>query len=327
MLNYIWLTLLVIGILCAVGNDVADQMQNNYRNGIPLDVVLRLDENNSTGNTQAGEMIISRKQFADFYNLSESSIVEDTIRQNVLVLRKERKIQLLLSSSSPRIWQTMAEALGTKDKLIGESEIIGHLYKDGKLEIHSTILFDAVTLVRLRAVTQTMFEYAGTAVTIALGLIGIMALWLGMMKIAEAAGILKVITKFLSPIMRRIFPEVPPDHPAMAAMVMNIAANMLGLSNAATPLGIKAMEELQTLNTKKTSASNPMVTFLAINTGGLTLIPATAIAIRAGLGSANPTIIIGTTIFGASLATVVGILTSKFLQRFSIFNRGKKENE
>ena len=140
----------------------------------------------------------------------------------------------------------------------------------------------------MKAVTQAALDIAGTAVSIAIGLIGIMALWLGVMKVAEEAGLLKVLTRLLTPITRRLFPDVPSDHPAVGAMIMNIAANMLGLSNAATPLGLKAMEELNKLNPKVGTATNAMVTFLAINTGGLILIPATAIAVRAAVGSANP---------------------------------------
>jgi spore maturation protein A len=141
------------------------------------------------------------------------------------------------------------------------------------------------------------------------------------MKVAEEAGVLKILTRILAPITRRLFPEVPPDHPAVGAMIMNIAANMLGLSNAATPMGLKAMEELNKLNPKIGTATNAMVTFLAINTGGLILIPATAMAVRAASGSANPGIIIGTSIVGASCATVAGVLASKLLQRLPRYKK------
>src|SRR3990172_2814822 len=131
------------------------------------------------------------------------------------------------------------------------------------------------------------------------------------MKVEEGAGLPRSLTKPLTRVTRRLFPEIPPDHPAVGAMIMNIAANMLGLSNAATPMGLKAMEELNKLNKKVGTASNAMVTFLAINTGGLILIPATAIAVRAAAGSTNPGIIIGTSIFGAMCATVAGIVAAK----------------
>jgi spore maturation protein A len=164
-------------------------------------------------------------------------------------------------------------------------------------------------------------DFAVTAVQIALGLIGIMALWLGLMKIAEQAGLISVLTKILSPVMCRLFPDVPKDHPAIGAMLMNIAANMLGLNNAATPFGLKAMEELESINPKPGTASNAMVTFLAINTGGLVLIPATAIAVRAASGSSNPGMIIGTSLIGALCATVAGIAASRIFQRLPWFRQ------
>jgi len=139
--------------------------------------------------------------------------------------------------------------------------------------------------------------------------------------VAEEAGLLRVLTRLLTPVTRRLFPDVPPDHPAMGAIIMNTAANMLGLSNAATPMGLKAMEELNKLNPKIGTATNAMVTFLAINTGGMILIPATAMAVRAAAGSANPGIIIGTSIVGAGCATLAGILASRLLQRLPRFRR------
>ncbi|PIQ08620.1 MAG: spore maturation protein [Ignavibacteriales bacterium CG18_big_fil_WC_8_21_14_2_50_31_20] len=145
-----------------------------------------------------------------------------------------------------------------------------------------------------------------------------MALWLGVMKVAEEAGLIKIIANSVKPLTKFLFPDVPSDHPAMGSIIMNMAANMLGLGNAATPFGLKAMEELQTLNKEKDTATNAMVTFLAVNTAGLTLIPVTAIAIRAASGSSNPAVIIGTSIFGAMCATTVGITATKIMEKFPI---------
>jgi spore maturation protein A len=170
---------------------------------------------------------------------------------------------------------------------------------------------------KLGRVTSAALEGAGTAVEIAIGLIGIMALWLGVMKVAQEAGITNIIAKIVRPITRRLFPKIPEDHPAIGAMIMNIAANMLGLSNAATPLGLKAMEELDTLNPNKGEATDDMCTFLVINTSAITLIPATAIAIRASVGSANPQMIIIPSILAATCATIVGVTTVKLIQSFN----------
>jgi spore maturation protein A len=183
------------------------------------------------------------------------------------------------------------------------------------------LTFEPVRFVKLRAVTAAALDYAAIAVTISLGLIGVMALWLGLMKVAEEAGLLRVLTRLLAPVTRRIFPDVPSDHPAIGAIILNTAANMLGLSNAATPMGLKAMEELNKLNPKAGTATNAMVTFLAINTGGLILIPATAIAVRAAAGSANPGLIIGTSIVGAGCATITGVVASRILQRLPRYRK------
>src|SRR5216117_1079110 len=128
-------------------------------------------------------------------------------------------------------------------------------------------------------VTKASVDSAKTAVDISLGLVGIMTLWLGIMRVAEKAGLISMLGRLLRPFSRLLFPDVPPDHPAIGAVIMNIAANMLGLSHAATPLGIKAMEELQTLNDQKETASNAMVTFMVLNTAGIQFIPATIIGV------------------------------------------------
>ena len=166
------------------------------------------------------------------------------------------------------------------------------------------------------AVTKGAVDSAKTAVEIALGLVGIMTLWLGIMRVAEHAGLISMLGRALRPVSRVLFPEIPPDHPAIGAMIMNVAANMLGLSNAATPLGIKAMEELQELNPKKETASNAMVTFLTLNTAGIQFIPATIIGVLAAAGAKNPTAIISTTVIATFCGAIAAVTTAKLLQRF-----------
>ena len=177
---------------------------------------------------------------------------------------------------------------------------------------------------RLGQLTSATLKAAGTAVEIAIGLVGVMALWLGVMKVAEEAGLTKSIARMVQPVTRRLFPGIPAEHPAVSAMIMNIAANMLGLSNAATPLGLKAMEELDKLNPKKGEATDDMCMFLVINTTAITLIPATAIAVRVSVGSANPQMIIIPSIMAASCATMVGITIVKMIQ--AINRRKNKAN-
>ncbi len=169
---------------------------------------------------------------------------------------------------------------------------------------------------RLKEVTEAAFQMAETSVTIAIGLIGIMSLWLGLMRIAEKAGIVRFLAWLLTPLFKLIFPEIPKGHPSLGSMLLNISASWLGLGNAATPLGLKAMEQLQELNPVKDTASDSQVTFLAINTASITIVPTTIIAVRASAGSANATEIIGTTIFASGCATIIAILASRLLRHF-----------
>ena len=162
-----------------------------------------------------------------------------------------------------------------------------------------------------------MAKFAVVSLAIPLG--AVMILWLGMMRLAEVSGIVRGLAWLIRPLMRRLFPEVPPEHPAMGAMVMNMAANMLGLGNAATPLGLRAMGHLQDLNPTKGTASNAMCTFLAINTSSVTLIPATAIALLAGAEIANPYSIVGPAIAATMCSTVAAITAVKLLQRLPMF--------
>ncbi len=173
---------------------------------------------------------------------------------------------------------------------------------------------------KIEDVTKSAIDSAGGAVTIAIGLIGVMALWLGVMKIAEDSGLISLLSKAIAPIMKWLFPDVPSGHPAMGSMTMNIAANMLGLSNAATPLGLRAMEDLEKLNPKPGVATNAMCTFLTINTAAFQLIPATMIGVMASAGSKEPTAIIGTTAAAAAAAMTAGVTTVKILEKIPLFS-------
>lgn len=167
----------------------------------------------------------------------------------------------------------------------------------------------------LEAVTEALIDNAKTGVEISIGLVGAMALWLGIMKIAEDSGLMEKLARAITPLLRKIFPDIPEGHPAMGAVVMNIAANMLGLGNAATPFGLKAMEELQTLNETEDTATDAMVMFLAINTSSVTLIPTSTIAILAAAGDPNPTSIIGPTLVATIISTTVAIIAAKMLAK------------
>ncbi|MEK3885936.1 nucleoside recognition domain-containing protein [Bacillus sp. FSL K6-3431] len=174
---------------------------------------------------------------------------------------------------------------------------------------------------KMKDVNEAIFSSANEAVTLCIGLISILVFWLGMMRIAQESGLLNKLSDFFKPLILKLFPDVPSDHPAVGYILSNMIANMLGLGNAATPLGIKAMEQLKDLNGGKSSASRSMVTFLALNTSGLTLIPTTVIAIRMSYNSASPTEIVAPTLLATVIATIAAIL----LDRYFYHRRWRKD--
>ena len=171
------------------------------------------------------------------------------------------------------------------------------------------------------AMMNSTFSSAKTAFEISLGLTGVLSLWLGVMKIGERGGVVNALARVLSPVFTKLFPDIPKGHPATGSIFMNIAANMLGLDNAATPLGLKAMEQLQSLNTKKDTATNPMIMFLVLNTSGLTIIPVSILVYRAQLGAAQPTDVFIPILIATFVSTLAGIIVTSLYQRINLLNR------
>ena len=324
MLNYIWLSLIVLGIASALYIDLADISSNKYHNDDPLTLALEFPSPvlRDTNAVYEGVAIVSAKDYNSLYADSLGRDFKIPVILTVNETEKKSNITLKINNSTPALWQEMAKASGNEDELLAD---INFVHSDDPYKLMASIIIEPVSFTMMKKVTNGTIEIAGVAVKIALGLIGIMALWLGVMKVAEDAGLIAKLANMIKPITKKLFPEIPSDHPAIGAMLMNISANMLGLGNAATPFGLKAMDELDKLNPEKGTATNAMVTFLAINTAGLTLIPATAIAVRAAQGSADPAIIIGTSIFGASCATITGIVAAKLFEKFPI-TKGELDN-
>ncbi len=179
---------------------------------------------------------------------------------------------------------------------------------------------------RLDQVVIAVSESAKLGFEVALGLTAMMSLWLGIMHIASESGLINVFARLLQPLMRRLFPEVPVDDPAMGAMVMNMAANMLGMANAATPFGLQAMKELQRLNSEVNTASNAMCTFLAINTSSIQLIPTTAIAYLAANGASHPSSVISSSLIATTISTLVAIVSVKQLAKLPLYRLKKSDN-
>jgi spore maturation protein SpmA len=185
---------------------------------------------------------------------------------------------------------------------------LGRLLFTGDTEIFTTLV-------------NSTFDSSKSAFEIAIGLTGLLAFWLGIMKIGEKSGMINALSKFLSPVLCKLFPDIPKGHPALGSIFMNLSANMLGLDNAATPLGLKAMEELQSLNPKKDTATNPMIMFLVINTSGLILIPISIMMYRAQMGAAQPTDIFIPTLITTTISTMVGISIVSITQHINLFNK------
>ncbi|MCG3120814.1 MAG: hypothetical protein ALAOOOJD_03703 [bacterium] len=315
MLNYVWLALIAISILVAAGTDLQTKLTDKYREKEDIAVQLVNIETTTADNKTA----LLKIPVADFNRYYAQNLAGDTLRCAVqLLMLGENHGRMTLNTANagvPDFWQAIAKAQGHPAEM--RARIVLH---PGATP--ATFRIEKVGFEKLAAITEAAFNFAKIAVMdIALPLVGVMAMWLGIMKIAEQAGIIRLLAAAIAPITRRLFPEVPTDHPAMGAMVLNIAANWLGLSNAATPFGLKAMEELQNLNPKKDTASNAMVMFLGINTASITLIPATIIGLRVAMKSTNPAEIIGTTIFASTCATMTAVIVVKLLGRLPAFRK------
>ncbi len=317
MLNYVWLFLIVMGIGAALFVDLNDNYTGKYNKNLRCEII------EHEGNYN---ILVNRKDYNQKYEDIIYNDIKLIIKTNLNKLKKKQALLVESNSELPKSLQVIAASSGKEndinirlliEKQVSERKYIGVLTPE------------KVTFVKMKEITSSALNFANTAVEIVLGLIGIMALWLGIMKIAEESGLIKNLSLVAKPIMKYLFPNVPSDHPAVGAIIMNLSATFLGLGNAATPFGIKAMEELNTLNDKKDTATDAMCMFLVLNTASFALMPATAIALRAAMGSSQPAIIIGTTMFGSFCATLAGVFLVKLFQNFptsisDVFLRLKK---
>lgn len=317
MLNYVWTALIFLGIAAAVSVDITESAYNRFSNNVPLQTKITL-----LGEIELGEKVPAQISF-EKSSLSKhfNQIIENDleVKTDLIFSDSTNGVAIIkVNPAMPKVLLDMAKVNGKEDDLMIN---ISSFASTGENLYTAKLNFEEITFRKIKEVTNSAISFAETAVKIALGLIGIMAMWLGIMKIAEAAGVINVLARGLRPVTKFLFPDVPHDHPAIGSIIMNVSANFLGLSNAATPFGLKAMEELDKLNENKGTATNAMCTFLAINTAGITMIPATAIAIRAAAGSAQPAIIIGTSLFASCCATIAGITAVKLFESLS---SGKK---
>ncbi len=277
MLNKIWASLIILGLSYAFAQDVYDELNDTYNNNSAVRLA---------------------------YTINESGTHPLSIQFNkhtlAARLKKPSQIIIYLNEESPQTLIDIANANGNTSEL--SASVLSRTASDLSLQ------FPAVHWVKLRAVTDAAFETAEFAVKLAIGLIGIMALWLGLMQIIEKSGLILYLVKFVRPALSWLFPDIPKDHPALASISLNMTANILGLGNAATPLGIKAMQQLQALNHNRPSASDEMCMFLALNTSSVQLLPPVTLIALMGTQVAELIIPI---ILATSCSTLTAIIVAR----------------
>ncbi len=281
MLNYIWAGLIILSLVFAIVSDTLDFTRDTYRNTQPLPVEVVFPEGyDQTARRQAVQVRIDTTAFRTHYGVAPAGILA-SYDGMVVQTRDGRELRFAEGADLPEPLSTVRQITSSRDNdLRGPVDFMAAA---GASQATANVRFARVRFVKMQAIAQAALDFAETAVSIALGLIGVMALWLGLLRIAEKSGLIYSLVRFVQPVVGRLFPGIPKDHPAMGVIVLNLCANALGLGNAATPLGIKAMEELQTLNTKKDTATNDMVMLLAMNTASVQVVPPVMLVALMGL--------------------------------------------
>jgi spore maturation protein A len=278
MLNYIWAGLIVSSFLFAIGYDVHDLRTDRFRNGEPLAVALAFPNGyDSTARQVPVTIRIEPATFGAFYRTDERP--DSAYTGYLLQTREGRQLRFDAASRLPEPLATIGKVSASRDK-----ELQGRLVNLSPSGSGSAgVIFEPIRFVKLNAIAAAALDFAKTGADIALSLIGVLALFLGLLKIGETAGIIHGLVRLVQPILRPLFPEVPRDHPALAMIALALTANVFGLGNAATPFGIKAMEELQKLNRSDDTATNPMVMMLALSTASVQLVPPVLLLALLGL--------------------------------------------
>jgi spore maturation protein A len=311
MLNYIWAGLIVSSFLFALGYDIRDLGADRYRNGEPLPLALSFPQGyDPKARRVPVEIRIDSAQYARFYGSGAGASKQ--YPGYLLQSREGIQVRFEKGAEFPEPLATIAKVSRSRDEEL-QGTLVDYAAPAAEAEVaNAGVVFTPVRFVKLNAIASAALDFAKTAAEIALGLIGVLALFLGLLKIAEDSGIVFALVKLVRPILRPLFPEVPPDHPALGMIALNLTATVFGLGNAATPFGIKAMEELQTLNPSEDTATNSMVMLLAINTASLQLVP--PVLLLALMGTQINTLIfpiLTTTVLGL----IVAIVTAKLLGR------------
>lgn len=297
MLNYIWAGLIVFSLLFALSSDVHDYATSEFKNGESYELRVFFSEDSE---------LTRRQQVSVLF----PGAAADTLSAEWFPSGGEAELIFPVNDALPAHWQKVAEHQDARnmDELRGLlRSSVPELREEAAsgteaITLTAAVVLPEVHLVKMRAISKAAFDMAEFAVTLAIGLIGVMALWLGLMKIAEDSGLIYKLVRVVNPVLGLLFPKVPKDHPALGAISLNLSANMLGLGNAATPLGIKAMEELQKLNPNKDTATNAMCMFLTMNTASVQLVPPVTLIALLGVGVAE-------LFYSIIIATFISLLT------------------
>ncbi len=309
MLNYIWAGLIVSSLVFALFYDVRDLTRDTYRNDTPLPLTVAfLDVYDAEARRTPVEVRIDPDKYGDLY--ATDARPEVTYDATLIRTNEGTQLRFDADASLPEPLATIRDVTNSRtEQLQGR---IAFEEPVGAALVEATVAFEPVRFVKMNAMAGAALDFAETAASIALSLIGVLALFLGLLKIAEEAGIIYALVKLVRPILKPLFPEVPDDHPALGMIALNMAANVFGLGNAATPFGIKAMEELQTLNPTDDTATNPMVMLLAINTASVQLVPPVLLLALMGLQINQ---LIFAIIITTGISLVVAITAAKLLGR------------
>ena len=316
MLNYIWAGLIIVSLVFALVSDVADLTGDTYRNSTPLPVRVELDRPfDAEAPRQPGRLVLDSTAFRSFYGVEGAPEAE----YPVSVRRSGETLEVILEADAtlPAPLDVIRDATNPRDNILQGTLSGLEVGRDTTGDVlEGGLVFGDVRFVKLGAITTAAIDLAETAVSIALGLIGVLVLFLGLSKIAEDAGIIYSLVKLVRPVLGPLFPDIPKDHPAMGMIALNLAANVFGLGNAATPFGIKAMEELQTINPEPDTATDSMAMLLALNTASVQLIPPITLIAILGVETNNVYFPILFTTMGSLLVAITAAKLLSKLPRF-----------
>jgi spore maturation protein A len=317
MLNYIWAGLILFALIFALSSDISDLRNHTYANNQPLAAIITYHNASDIAAREANvDVRIEPWEYIQHFHVTEP--LAPTYPATLVQMEKGSLLRFPKDATIPPRLAAMRDSTDSKE-LTATVEMHG---KANDRPINTSLLFPPVRFVKMRAITTAAMDVAKTAVTLSLDLIGVLALWLGLMKIAESCGLIELMVKIIQPILRPIFPSIPEGHPAMGYIAINLAGNILGLGNATTAMGLKAMQELQKLNPSDDTATDPMVMLLAIHTAAFQLVPVPVLVALIGIGAAEiffPMLLVGL------LATMVAIFAAKLLGRLPMYRRNNPE--